>query len=312
MPEVLQVPSEDLDIPTKQIGTDVYGLPVNLPLLGAGTWQYNNTIAYQSLCKSFDAGYTLVDTAFGYGNERGVGKAIKECYKGKRSNLFVLTKIPGGLSREETISAHRDNMRQLDLEYVDHLMLHFPSDWEMQFASKLIRQAQWQALEEIYYSGKARSIGVSHYCKAHIQDLLEIVTVPISINQVEYHVGSGDIDDVRTLCRQHNITFMSFSPLCGPCQLNSPTESLLTGDLVTSIASNYTNVTGAQVSLRFIVQQALTDEGSEMGAVIPKSNNMQHILENRDIFQFELKENDMQALFQAIEPAAEAGDCQVP
>ena len=66
-----------------------------LPLVGAGTWQFNDTIAYQSVCKAFQAGYTFVDTAYGYGNQRGVGKAINDCWEGERSELFVMTKIPG-------------------------------------------------------------------------------------------------------------------------------------------------------------------------------------------------------------------------
>lgn len=82
-------------IPQKFLGMDVHGDPVMLPLVGAGTWQYNDTTAYQSVCKAFQAGYTFVDTAFGYGNQRGVGKAIKDCWQGERSELFVMTKIPG-------------------------------------------------------------------------------------------------------------------------------------------------------------------------------------------------------------------------
>jgi diketogulonate reductase-like aldo/keto reductase len=74
---------------------DVHGEPVLLPLVGAGTWQYNETIAYESVCKAFLAGYTFVDTAFGYRNQRGVGKAIQDCWQGERKDLFVMTKIPG-------------------------------------------------------------------------------------------------------------------------------------------------------------------------------------------------------------------------
>ena len=300
---------DDTEIPTIVIGTDVHGLPVKMPLVGAGTWQYNDTIAYQSLCKAFDVGVTFVDTAFGYGNQKGVGKAIKDCYQGRREDLFVMTKVPGGLSTQETLAAHHQNMFELNLEYVDHLMTHFPADWQGTKASPKIRQEEWLALEEIYYSGKARSIGVSHYCPQHIDDILRVATVWPSINQVEFHVGSGDIDGVMEKCKKEKITFMSFSPLCGPCQYE-PEDSLITGDLVTEIAKKY-DVTGSQVSLRFIVQQALQEE-SYMGGVIPKSNNKAHMQSNIDIFSFELSEEDMERLKQATKPAAEAGDCDVP
>jgi len=117
-------------IPTKFLGMDVHGDPVLLPLVGAGTWQYNDTIAYQSVCKAFHAGYTFVDTALGYGNQRGVGKAIQDCWEGERSDLFVMTKIPGGLNASQVRAAHKQNLLELGLDYVDHLMTHFPSDWD--------------------------------------------------------------------------------------------------------------------------------------------------------------------------------------
>jgi diketogulonate reductase-like aldo/keto reductase len=291
-------------VPRITIGMDVHEMPVRMPLFGAGTWQYNDTIAYQSVCQAFSVGVTLVDTAFGYGNEQGVGKAIRDCYTGKRSDLFVLTKVPGGLTFSETLAAHHHNLFALNLEYVDHLMVHYPADWEASpdKSSKSVRQAEWRALEEIYYSGKARSIGVSHYCRRHLQDILEIATVLPSLNQVEYHVGSQDVDQVIPFCKEHNITFMSFSPLCGPCTIPKQ-DSLIDGDLVTEIASHYSekNVTGSQVALRFIVQQAL--EEPYMGGVIPKSNNLSHIRSNMDIFRFQLTNEDMDRLRQATRPA---------
>lgn len=296
-------------IPLKQIAVDVHGMRVLMPLLGAGTWQYNDTVAYQSLCKAFAEGITFVDTAFGYNNEKGVHKAIADCYQGQRQDLFVMTKVPGGLSFAQTLAAHHQNMFALNLEYVDHLMTHYPSDWEAKHASKKLRQEEWRALEEIYYTGKARSIGVSHYCPQHIADILEIATVMPSVNQVEYHVGSHDIDGVMETCRQHNITFMSFSPLCGPCNYD-PADSLIDGELVTEIGKKY-NASGSQVSLRFIVQQALQPD-SVMGGVIPKSNSVEHIRSNLDIFSFTLSDEDMDRLRKATKPAAEGGDCDVP
>lgn len=298
-------------IPTVLIGQDVYGKPVNLPMIGAGTWQYNDTIAYQSVCKAFQAGYTMVDTAFGYKNQRGVGAAIRDCWDKPRNELFVMTKIPGGLTtKEEVFAAHKQNLIELGLEYVDHLMTHFPSDWDEQHASKELRQEEWLALEEIYDRGEARSIGISHYCMDHIFDIAEVATTLPSINQVEYHVGSQDIDHVREICKSYGITFMSFSPLCGPCEYDAD-DSLINGKLVTDVASRYVHkqassspVSGSQVALRFIVQQGIP--------VIPKSNTLKHVLSNMDIFDFELSANDMSLLSDATKPAAEGGDCDVP
>jgi len=298
-------------IPTVSLGKDVHGVEVLKPLVGSGTLQYNDTIAYQSVCAAFEAGYTFVDTANGYGNQKGVGKAIKDCWKGKREDLFVMTKIPGGLDYDETLKAHRENMEQLGLDYVDHLMTHFPADWGAtpERSNPARRQAEWRALEKTYNDGEARSIGVSHYCSNHIQDVLDVATIKPSVNQVEYHVGSQDIDQVIDKCKQEGIHFMSYSPLCGPCEISDPKDSLITGDLVTSIGSKY-GKSGSQVALRYIVQQALANP-DYFGGVIPKSNNPAHLASNIDLFDFELSDDDMVALGAATEPPAEAGDCDV-
>lgn len=296
-------------IPTVTLGKDVNGIDVVMPVVGAGTWQYNDTVAYDTVCKAFEAGYTMVDTANGYGNEKGVGKAIRDCWKGTREELFVMTKIPGGLNGTETAAAHKQNMKWLGLQYVDHLMTHFPADWgnTPARANAAQRQAEWKALEAIYKSGAARSIGVSHYCSNHIDDILAVATVRPTVNQVEYHVGAGDVDNVIQKCKDEKIFFMSYSPLCGPCQYK-PEDSLISGKLVTSVAEKH-NVSGAQVSLRWIVQQAMTEK--YIGGVIPKSDNAKHLASNIDLFGFELSEDDMKALSAAAQPAGEAGDCDV-
>ena len=302
-------------IPSITIGRDVYGRDVNLPLIGAGTWQYNDTIAYQSVCRALQAGYTMIDTAWGYYNQIGVGLAIRDCWHGRpREDLFVLTKVPGGLSPNQTIDMQYQNLWELQLDYVDHLMTHFPSDWDHTVTGKEQRQAEWRALEQLYREGKTRSIGVSHYCPQHIDDILEIATVRPTLNQVEYHIGSQDVDHVMEKCTQEGIYFMSFSPLCGPCHYD-PKDSLIHGELVQEIASHYPNKTGSQVSLRFIVQQALEEEegsSNKIAGVIPKSNNPQHIASNRNIFDFELSADDMKRLKAATQPSPEAGDCDVP
>jgi len=297
-------------IPTVNLGKDVDGKDVLLPVVGAGTWQYNDTIAYESVCKAFSVGYNFIDTAWIYGNERGVGKAIKDCWKKPRSELFVMTKIPGGLNATEVATYHAQNMEWLQLDYVDHLMTHFPADFQVtpSRASPKARQEEWLALEKIYNSGQARSIGISHYVPRHIDDVLEVATIRPSVNQVEYHIGSGDVDGVIQKCVDEKIYFMSFSPLCGPCTYQ-PKDSLINGDLVKKIGKAH-NVTGSQVSLRFIVQQALTKP--YIAGVIPKSNNAEHLASNLDVFSFDLTATEMEALYNTTVPAGQPGDADVP
>ncbi|KAH8080447.1 oxidoreductase [Aureococcus anophagefferens] len=275
---LLAVVAAAKDVPMVDIGKDAKGAAVALPLVGAGTWEYNNSVAYESLCSAFKAGYTMLDTANIYGNEAGVGRAIKDCWTRPRSELFVMTKVPGGLNFTATLAAHEDNMKLLQLDYVDHLMTHFP-------------------------------IGVSHYCAKHIEDVMEIAKVTPSINQVEYHVGSGDVDDVIPTCEKRGIHFMSFSPLCGPCN-NTAGDNLITGDLVSKVAAHYDGVSGAQVSLRYIVQAL--EHPTYFAGVIPKSNDPAHLASNLDVFGFELSKADMALLAAATLPAPTPGDCDVP
>jgi len=291
-----------LPIPTQEIAPGVH-----MPLVGAGTWQYNDSVVIGSLCDSFAAGYTFVDTAWGYGNQRGVGAAIADCWEGTREELFITTKIPGGLNTTEVMQYHEQNLEWLGVDYVDLLLTHFPCDWAEtpERCNKARRQEQWYAMEALVDAKTTRSIGVSHYCKSHIDDVQEIATVPIALNQVEYHIGSGDIDDVIEYCADNEIYFQSFSPLCGPCTYNA-SDSLVSGDQVTAIGAAH-NVSGAQVSLKFVVQQA--QAGKYMAGVIPKSDNPAHIAANIDLFSFNLTSDEMDQLTATTVPPAEEGDC---
>jgi len=282
-----------------------------MPLVGAGTWEYNNTQAYESLCNAFEVGYTYLDTAWIYGNEVGVGQAIKDCWLGKgrlRKDLFVTTKINGGLNATEVRQAHADNLNWLGLDYVDNLLQHFPCDWDEtpDRCNPARRQEQWLAMEGLYHAGLTRSIGISHFCKQHIDDVLAVATVRPCINQVEWHIGSGDEDNVMEYSRQNHIYFQSFSPLCGPCTYNA-SDSLIDGVLVTEVAANYPNVTGSQVSLKYLVQFAETE--SYYAGVIPKSSSPAHLKENINLFHFMLSDADMARLGAATAPAAYPGDC---
>lgn len=284
-----------------------------MPLVGAGTWQYNATQAYQSLCLAFQAGYSYIDTANVYGNQNGVGQAIKDCWIGKgrrREDLFVVTKCNGGLGTDAVVACHKQNLQMLGLSYVDNLLVHFPCDWNETPATcnPQTRQAEWRGMEELYNTGLTRSIGISHYCQRHIEDILAIATVKPCINQVEWHVGSGDVDDVIEFCHKNGIFFQSYSPLCGPCTYD-PNTNLINGTLVTEVASRY-NVTGSQVALKYLVQIAENNYG--YGGVIPKSSSATHLAENIDLFSFTLSDADMQLLDSATEPAGTLGDCDAP
>eukprot|EP00427_Karlodinium_veneficum_P021921 CAMPEP_0169115380 /NCGR_PEP_ID=MMETSP1015-20121227/29305_1 /TAXON_ID=342587 /ORGANISM="Karlodinium micrum, Strain CCMP2283" /LENGTH=328 /DNA_ID=CAMNT_0009177815 /DNA_START=58 /DNA_END=1044 /DNA_ORIENTATION=- len=304
-------PPSALNIPTMQIGKDSKGNAVLMPLAGAGTWLYNDTAAEAEVLMALKLGARLIDTANIYENQVGIGRAIKKAGV-PLSDLFITTKVPGGLTTDATIAAHEQNLQQLGVDSVDLLLTHFPCGFPTPPAttpvncSKQHRQATWKGLEAMYYAGKARSIGVSHYCQKHMEDVLEIATVKPSVNQQEWHVGMGtDPVGVVSFCKQHGISYQSFSPLCGPCS-KSGRDELLFGPLVTSIGKAH-NVSGAQVSLKWLVQQG--------SPVIPKSSVEQHLREDLDLFSFTLSDAEMAQLSAlTTPPSAEpvSGDCKLP
>mmetsp|Transcript_34418 Transcript_34418/g.62927 ORF Transcript_34418/g.62927 Transcript_34418/m.62927 type:complete len:322 (-) Transcript_34418:47-1012(-) len=279
---------------------------VRMPLVGLGTANYNNTMIQTVMQTAFEVGYRAFDTALIYGNQQGVGMALHASGL-SRDEYFVTSKIMGGLDREATFRALDVCLQQLNLTYVDLMLIHFPANMQKQ-GSKALRQAQWKAMEEWALKGHARAIGVSHYCKSHVDDTLEVATVPIALNQVLYHVGMGHSPDIATDYKdymlQQGIVYMSFSTLCGPCGEDQNRE-LISGPLVTEIGSHY-NVTGAQVSLRWAVQQGIP--------VIPRSSTKKHLASNLDLFSFNLSTTDMTQLNAATTPSfgtEESGDCVV-
>lgn len=283
---------------------------VPMPLVGIGTWEYNDTVASKAVADAFKLGYRHVDTALVYQNHKGVAEAIHGSGL-DREEYFVTTKIPGGLNASAATAALDQCLSELKLDYVDLMLVHFPASFGG-VGSPAIRKEQWLAMERWAKAGKARAIGVSHYCRSHLDDVLSVNSVPIALNQVEYHIGMGsassEATDDKDYCQSKGIVYMSFSTLCGPCPAPGNT-TLIDGPLVTEIGKAHKKV-GSQVSLRWAVQQGIP--------VVPKSDVPQHLKENFELFDFELTPEEMQRLTSATEPAVAgggdgkaSGDCPV-
>lgn len=292
-----------LNIPTLEIAPGV-----KLPMAGLGTWQYNDTEAYQASLLALSLGYTHIDTALGYYNQQGIAKAIKESGRA-RDSFFITSKIPGGLPYDNATQTLDVALSQLELDYVDLMLVHYPASWSG-VGGKALRQAEWKAMEAFHKAGKAKAIGISHYCENHIADILEIATVPPAINQLFFHVGMAtqglnmsDMPFPNKPSEQPSykgVYYQSFSSLCGPC---GSTE-LINGTLVTEIGKAH-GKSGAQVSLRWVVQQGIP--------VIPKTHRKDYMLENVDIFDWELTDAEMAKLSAATSPQTgpTSGDCDV-
>ena len=170
-------------IPTTTIAPGVH-----LPMSGLGTWQYNDTVAEAATTLALSLGYTHIDTAWVYKNAAGIGKALAASPR-PRSSYFITSKIMGG-NATTTLEQHKEVLHLLGTDYVDLLLVHFPGAYDPKtkgfVGSRAARQAQWQAMEKLVVAGAARSLGVSHYCKRHLQDVLDIATVKVAVNQVSH------------------------------------------------------------------------------------------------------------------------------
>jgi diketogulonate reductase-like aldo/keto reductase len=222
---------------------------VNIPQIGLGTW----LIKKESECKNavktaLDFGYRHIDTAQIYGNEQFVGQAMIESNV-KREDIFVTTKIFNDkMWWEDVVPSFEESLKKLKTDYVDLLLLHFP-------VTELRRPA-WHRMEEIYKSGKTRSIGVSNYTIKHLEQ-----------------------PELVKYCKKNNIIVEAYSPLTHGHNLSDK--------VITEIGKKY-NKSVAQVMIRWCFQMDFV--------VLPKSSNPKHIKENLDVFDFKLDQKELKRI----------------
>lgn len=242
---------------------------IKMPILGLGVWQMSEGEETEQAVKwALEAGYRHIDTAKLYGNEASVGKAIRES-EVPREDIFVTTKLwPTDFFNPE--KAFHKSMEQLQLEHVDLYLVHWPIP--------LMPKSVWLALEKIYNEKLARAIGISNYGIGDIEKLLEYAHIVPAVNQIKFSPFDY-AEEVLKCCRMHGIALEAYSPLTRGAYLNEPT--------VRDIAKKY-GKTSAQIMIRWCIEHDVV--------VIPKSTHLDRIKENADVFDFELKEEDMQTL----------------
>lgn len=270
---------------------DTYTLAndVQIPCIGFGTWQTpDGETAINSVKAALKAGYRHIDTAACYGNEASVGQAIKESGV-PREEIFVTSKVWNTeRGYEKTLAAFETTMAKLDLDYVDLYLIHWPAAANQFENWKEINAQTWRALEELYIKGKVKAIGVSNFLPHHLEALLEGAKVVPMVNQIEYHPGFMQAESVD-FCKAHNILVEAWSPL--------GTGNVLNNETLIMMAQKYSK-TVAQICIRWVLQHGLLP--------LPKSITESRIIENTEVFDFELKEEDM-AIIDAIPFCGGAG-----
>ncbi|MDX8045142.1 aldo/keto reductase [Gracilibacillus sp. S3-1-1] len=246
---------------------------VKMPWFGLGVFKVEEgEEVYNSVKWALEHGYKSIDTAAVYGNEEGVGKAIKDSGI-PREDLFITTKLwNADQGYDETFKAFETSLNKLGIDYLDLYLIHWPVPEQNKY------KESWKAMEQLYKDGKVRAIGVSNFKEHHLEDLMKDAEVVPMVNQVEYHPHLQQ-RDVQAFCKQHNIQLEAWSPLKQGQLLDDPT--------LTKIAERHGKTT-VQVILRWDLQQEVV--------TIPKSVKQHRIQDNADVFDFELSQEEMQLI----------------
>jgi methylglyoxal/glyoxal reductase len=244
---------------------------VKMPWFGLGVFKVKEgSEVVESVKAAIKNGYKSIDTAAVYQNEEGVGQAIKEA-GAPREELFITTKVwNADQGYESTLKAFETSMEKLGLEYLDLYLIHWP------VAEKY--NDTWKALEKLYKDGRVRAIGVSNFHIHHLKDLMANAEIKPMVNQVEYHPHLAQTE-LLEFCKAEGIQMEAWSPLKQGELLSEPT--------IREIADKH-GKSPAQVILRWDLQNGVV--------TIPKSIKEHRIIENADIFNFELSAEDMDRL----------------
>jgi 2,5-diketo-D-gluconate reductase A len=245
---------------------------VAMPQLGLGTWPMSADEAERAVPTAIEAGYRLVDTAYAYGNETGVGAGLRATGV-PRAELFVETKLNAEWHGvREVREAFTDSTRKLGVEYLDLQLIHWPNPRQDRYVDA------WRGLCRLLDEGLVRAIGVSNFKPAHLERLLDATGVAPAVNQIELNPYVPRLR-ARAFHERHGIVTQSYSPL-------DKGGELLREPVVVQAAERLGR-TPAQVVLRWHVQQGL--------AVAVKSSDPERQAQNLAVFDFSLSDEDMTA-----------------
>jgi len=242
---------------------------VKMPILGYGVYQ----IADQEECErcvldAISVGYRSIDTAQAYGNEEAVGRAIKKCGI-TREELFITTKVwISNAGYEKAKASIEESLKKLQLDYLDLLLIHQPfNDY----------YGTYRAMEELYKEGKIRAIGVSNFYPDRLIDLIQFNEIVPAINQVETHPFNQQVT-AQEIMKKYGVQIESWGPFA------EGRNNMFMNETLKAVGEKY-NKSNAQVALRYLIQRGVV--------VIPKSVHKERMIQNLDVFDFELSKEDM-------------------
>ena len=244
---------------------------VEMPYFGLGTYKSNEGVEVKnSIHYAFDAGYRLIDTASFYGNEKSIGETILE-HEIKRDEIFITTKLwTDDMGYEQTLKAYDESLKKLNLDYVDLYLIHWPITGKY--------KQTWKAFEKIYKEGRVKAIGVSNFLKVHLDRLLPDIEIMPTVNHMEFHPYLIQ-KELLEHCSQNNILYQAWGPLIQGRVFEIP--------LLKQIGKKYRK-NAAQIVLRWSLQCGVS--------TIPKSVNQARVESNADIFNFELTDDEIDAI----------------
>lgn len=245
---------------------------VEIPMLGMGVFQTKEGKETEDAVRwALEAGYRHIDTAKAYGNEKNVGEGIRQSGV-NRADIFVTTKLWNDDIRQgNTRDAFFQSLNEMGMDYLDMYLIHWPAGGFVE---------AWKEMEKLYKEGYIRAIGVSNFQDYHLNTLLESAEIKPAVNQVECHPLMSQAP-LREFCRGHEIACEAWSPLGGTG------GNLLQNEVLCEIAEKY-GKSPAQVVIRWDLQSDII--------TIPKSIHKNRIESNRDVFDFELSQEDMERI----------------
>lgn len=253
---------------------------LKIPKVGLGTWLIDNDKVEEVVECALEAGYRHIDTAQAYGNEEGVGKAIRKSNIA-RQDLFITSKVAAeAKTYQEAYDSINETLNKMGLDYLDLMIIHSPQPWqEFRDDNRYFKENKkvWKALETAYQEGKVKAIGVSNFLKDDLENILTSCQIKPMVNQILTHISNTKTELIK-FCKENDILVEAYSPIAH--------GAILKNENIIAMANKY-NVSVARLCIRYIIQLGLV--------ALPKASSKEHLIDNLKV-DFEISEEDMEVL----------------